>query len=303
MRADRQQAVLALLDLVDLDLDGVRDLVVGAVQDLFADDLGQPHLQRQVGVLARRIEQRALRHQLDECVDDLPHPCSGLRADREDLTGNVQVGGLLQALDGRGPAQQVDLVQNRHREHARFADRVRDEAVARSYLLVPVQHEQRYVGLAQLGLHAPLHAFGQRVPRALHAGQVDDHELPVVGRRHAADRAPRRLGARRDDRDLASHDRVQQRRLAGIGPPGERDETGARRHSEAMIRSWSSSIRPSSVSWSYPHRWRTPCTTASIRSSVCSGQITTSPSSRGPGTAFASSIGKDSTSVGASRPR
>src|SRR5215212_5912997 len=62
-------------------------------------------------------------------------------------------------------------------------------------------------------------------------------------------------------------------------------------------------MSPSSVSWSYPQRWSTPCTTASVRSSVCSGLITTSPSSRGPAERPPSSTGKDSTSVGASMPR
>src|SRR5215212_9350908 len=62
-------------------------------------------------------------------------------------------------------------------------------------------------------------------------------------------------------------------------------------------------MSPSSVSWSYPQRWSTPCTTASVRSSVCSGLITTSPSSRGPAAGPPSSTGKDSTSVGPSMPR
>src|SRR6476619_3302609 len=52
-----------------------------------------------------------------------------------------------------------------------------------------------------------------------------------------------------------------------------------------------------------PVRCRTPWTTASTRSVVCSGQITTSPSSRGPAGAPSSSTGKDSTSVGESLPR
>ena len=48
--------------------------------------------------------------------------------------------------------------------------------------LVAVDDEQRGVGLAQLGLHAPLHPRGQRVARALDARQVGQHELVVAGR-------------------------------------------------------------------------------------------------------------------------
>src|SRR5450755_3536616 len=49
-----------------------------------------------------------------------------------------------------------------------------------------------------------------------------------------------------------------------------------------------------------PLRCRAPCTTASRTSTVCSGQITMSPSSRGPALGASSSTPKDSTSVGRS---
>src|SRR3954453_2282537 len=52
-----------------------------------------------------------------------------------------------------------------------------------------------------------------------------------------------------------------------------------------------------------PVRCSAPCTIASRRSSVCSGQITTSPSSRGPADGPASSTGNESTSVGPFLPR
>src|SRR4051812_20246370 len=70
-----------------------------------------------------------------------------------------------------------------------------------------------------------------------------------------------------------------------------------------MISAWTASISPSSVSWSMPVRCRTPWTTASSRSTVCSGQITTSPSSRGPNGSPSSSTGNESTSVGPALPR
>ena len=57
-----------------------------------------------------------------------------------------------------------------------------DEAVARADALLAVEHEQRGVGVGQLALDAPLHALGQRVARALDAGQVDEHELRVAAR-------------------------------------------------------------------------------------------------------------------------
>ena len=76
--------------------------------------------------------------------------------------------------------------------------------------------QQRGVGVAELALDARLHALGQRVARALHAGQVDEHELRVAAHRDAADRAARRLRLVGDDRDLLADDRVDERRLADV---------------------------------------------------------------------------------------
>ena len=60
VRAHGDQAV-ALLDLVDLDLDGVRDLLAGAPEDLLADQLGEHHLLGLVGDLLGREVERAPR--------------------------------------------------------------------------------------------------------------------------------------------------------------------------------------------------------------------------------------------------
>ena len=56
------------------------------------------------------------------------------------------------------------------------------------------------------------------------------HSLGARG--DAADRAARRLRLVGDDRDLVADDRVDERRLADVRPPGERDEAGARASSQ-----------------------------------------------------------------------
>ena len=53
-RAHGPQAVVALLDVLDDDLDRVRDLLEGPPQHLLADELGQQHVQRLVRALLRR---------------------------------------------------------------------------------------------------------------------------------------------------------------------------------------------------------------------------------------------------------
>ena len=154
--------------------------------------------------------------------------------------------------------------------------------------LLAVEHEQRRVGLARA-----------RSPRAAACGAVSASRgrwtpgrststscaAAARRRRHAADRPAGRLRLVGDDRDLVADDRVHERRLADVGAPRERDEARPRAHSRAP----SAAARPGARA-SPRRRSRGPCPrgaarrgrTASSRSSVCSGQITTSPSSRGP---------------------
>ena len=99
--------------------------------------------------------------------------------DREDLgVAADQVGGRLQREHGARAVEPVDLVDGDHDRHVARCQRVGDEEVpGPADALLAVDHEQRGVGLGQLGLDAALHALGERVARALHARQVGEHEL------------------------------------------------------------------------------------------------------------------------------
>src|SRR6266511_22362 len=104
-------------------------------------------------------------------------------------------------------------------------------------------------------LHAALHPFGERVPRLLHARQIDEDHLPALRlvRGDAANRAPGGLRTIRDDRDLGADDRVDERRLADVGTAGEAGEAGSGAHCVLRSRITAScnfSISPSSASWS-----------------------------------------------------
>ena len=74
-------------------------------------------------------------------------------------------------------------------------------------------------------IDALLHPLGQRVDRLLPTRQVDQHELRVLRRVDAADLMARRVRLVGDDRDLRSRQRVDERRLAHVRTPGNRDET------------------------------------------------------------------------------
>ena len=90
LRLDPQQRahgeqVAALLDLLDLDLDRVRDLLARAGEHLLAHELGEHAPLRLVGDLLGREVERALGQQRGEVVDQRRHPVAGARRDREDL--------------------------------------------------------------------------------------------------------------------------------------------------------------------------------------------------------------------------
>ena len=82
------------LDLVDRDLDRVRDLLAGPVEHLLADQLGQQQLARLVAVVLRRVQVGPLGHQLAEPLDQRVEALAGAGADREDLVDALQLGRL-----------------------------------------------------------------------------------------------------------------------------------------------------------------------------------------------------------------
>ena len=86
------------LDVLDLDLDGVRNLLEGAPQHLLAHELGEHDPLRLVRAVLDREEERAFGDErpevLDERGDALPRP----RGDREDVIADAERLGLEQRL-------------------------------------------------------------------------------------------------------------------------------------------------------------------------------------------------------------
>ena len=116
------------------------------------------------------------------------------------------------------------LFERDHDRHAEREDALRDEAVAGADPLARREHEHDAVDVLERRVDRALHPLGERVERALEAGQVGEHELVVVAVRDAEDAAPRRLRLVGDDRDLAAAERVDERRLADVRPARDGDE-------------------------------------------------------------------------------
>ena len=244
------------LDLLDLDLDRVRDLLAGPVEHLLADQLGQEQLARLVAVVLGRVEVAGPRGPARRAARPARRGPRRSRAliGKTSSTPSSSAASASTGTSSFGP-EPVDLVDraDRRQPGAGAEQGAGDEAVAGADPLLAVDHEQGEVGVGELALDPVLHALGEHVARALHAGQVDEDELAAgldVGG-DAADRPPRRLRPHRDDRDVAADDRVDQRRLADVGPAGEADEAGAAsRAAPPITRACRASISPSSVSWS-----------------------------------------------------
>ena len=239
---DLDQAVLALGDLLDRDLDRVRDLLAGAAQDLLADQLGEVDLARLVGAVLGRIEERP----------------SGISSARRSVSGArpvprfAEIGKISSTTSSSAASastsssaawsEAVDLVDRADRPGPRGRAASRCAAMKRSPgpdPLLAVDDEEHGVGALELVLDPALHPLGEHVARALDPGQVDEHQLPArgdVGRDTAAGAAGR-LRAVGDDRDLGADDRVDERRLADVRAPGEADEAGPCRHRHLSVHS------------------------------------------------------------------
>ena len=118
----------------------------------------------------------------------------------------------------------VDLVERDHDGDAECEHALRDEPVARADALARGEDEQDGVDALERRVDGVLHPLGERVERALEAGQVGEDELVVVAVRDPEDAPPGRLRLVGDDRDLAAAERVHKRRLADVRAAGDRHD-------------------------------------------------------------------------------
>ena len=228
-------------DLLDDDRDRVRHLVAGEVERLLADHLGDAVLGRQVGRLVEREVERPFREEVDEVVAQLPHAVLRHGAHRVQRVEVAERRRRLHLRRDVAVLEPVDLVErddhrDPEREHA-----AGDVAVAGADPVARRDDEQDDVDVLERRVDRVLHPLGQRVHRALEAGQVGEHELPVGPVRDAEDPATGRVRDVRGDRDLVAAERVDERRLADVRSARDGDEARSHARSPASNCSGSSS--------------------------------------------------------------
>ena len=229
-------------DLLDDDHDRVRHLVAGQVERLLADHLGDPVLRRHVGGLVEREVERAFGQQVDEVVAQLPHAVLRHRADRVESMEVAERRSRLHLRRDVAVLEAVDLVDGDDHRDAEREHAAGDVAVAGTDAIAGRDDEQDDVDLLERRVDRLLHARRQRVHRALEAGQVGEHELPVRPVGDAEDPAPRRVRHVRGDRDLVAAEGVDERRLAHVRPARDGDDARLHARSPASNCSGSSSF-------------------------------------------------------------
>jgi hypothetical protein len=128
-------------------------------------------------------------------------------------------------------ADEIDLVQRDHRRRLTALDQFLHEPVARAGARRDIHDEHDHVHFAQRVErrvhHPPVHPMHGLVD----SRRVDEHQLRIGHVLDPENPVPRRLGLVGHDRQLLPDELVQQRGLAGIGAPDERDM--ARLHADS----------------------------------------------------------------------
>ena len=214
-------------DLLDLDGQGVWQLVAHPLQGGLADELGDEGVARLVGDVPVGVQGRRERHGLGQHVAQVVDALALHRGDGHDGRPLPQLLDREQVLHDALTRNRVALGGHGDDRTLDGAQLAGDELVAWTDALVGGQAEEHDVDLGEGLAHHIVEALAQQRAGTVVSGGVDEHQLVVIPVHDAADVVAGRLGATRGDRDLSPDQGVRQGRLADIGTPDDGDEAGA----------------------------------------------------------------------------
>ena len=226
------RAVVALAarpldDLLDLDGQGVRQLVTHALQGCLADEFGDQGIARFVGDVTLGVQRRRQRHGLREHLAQVVDALALHGGDGDDGSPLPQLLDGEQVLHDAVARHGVALSRDGDDRALDATQLSGDELVAGADTLIGGQAEEHDVDLGEGLAHHVVEALAQQRARAVVSGGVHEHQLVALPVHDAADVVARRLGAPRGDRNLAPDQRVRQGRLADVGAPDDRHEASA----------------------------------------------------------------------------
>jgi hypothetical protein len=155
-----------------------------------------------------------------ELVDAVAH----LRAHRME---RVEISERRRGFHLRGDVPVLEPVYLVERDHDRNSEREHapcDEPVARTDPIPRGEDEEHDVDVLERAVDRLLHALREGVHRALEAGEVDEHELPVLAVGDAEDPSAGRVRDGRGDRHLLARERVDERRLPHVRTASDSDQ-------------------------------------------------------------------------------
>ncbi len=196
--------------------------------DFLAGDFRREMPQRRIRHLIFGIMERACGHVLRQRTAQVINAVAGHRGNHEGLIEGQTLVGLQRQRQQLLARHQIDLVQHKNLRvidgRKLGQDRVGFVVDARTGV---EQHadEVRVVRPAPRGRH---HGAVEPPLGREDARRIDENNLRVILDHDAADQRARGLHLLRDDSDLRSDQRIDQRRLADVRRTDQRDEAAAR---------------------------------------------------------------------------
>ena len=226
-------ALLARQNLIDLDGDGVRQLIFQAGERGFANQLSDALGLGFVGDVVIGVELGAFGQVVHDDLGQFIqlHALGGGNGDDhgigvlfgeqlvqgEQLGADLVLGSLIQLGDD---ADDGGL-------RGDLADVLQDPTIAGANLLIRGDGQADDIDVRVGVLDYLVEALTEQCSRAVQTGRVDEHDLRILAVHQAADGVAGGLGLVSRDGDLVPHQRVGQGGLARIGAADERHEAGA----------------------------------------------------------------------------
>ena len=202
----------------------VRQFLVQPREQLFACDLRRELADRRVRHLVGRIEPRprrnALREPRLEIHDAVARQCGNHESEFK-LCGLV---GVVRQAQQRLFGNEIDLVE--HQQFRRLDVTEPAQNILRLFIepLARIDDDADEIGLVRSTPGRRHHGAVESPSRRENAGGINEDQLRTVLDGDFADQRARRLHLVRDDADLRTDQRIEQRRFAGVGRADQGDE-------------------------------------------------------------------------------
>src|SRR5262249_52878134 len=206
----------------------IRQFLVQPLEQLFARDLRGELADWRVRHLLGRIEPWPRRNALRQPDFEIHDAVAGQRGNHEREFKLCGLVGVIRQGQQRFLGDDIDLVE--HQQFRRFdvAELTQNVLLLLVEALARIDDDAHEIGLVRPAPGPWHHRAVEPPARRKNAWRVDEDQLRSFLDGDPADQRARRLHLVRDDADLRTHQRVEQRRLAGVGRTDQSNEAAMR---------------------------------------------------------------------------